>query len=201
MTAEPHLASRYGRLVLALAATTGRANRSAGLTRGSGAQAPRKQGKIGGQQRQPPNRQAGHSPAISGPPAISSPSPPAAYTCTSRSLLSTTHNTTTEHFNVLCPPVTAPATAPSIHRNPLAIFPRSHGASAPRRPHSIPRLGKNITIRPSMHAAAMTDGLSQADSLTEEQVSEFKEAFSLFVSLCAATLHDCRTNSTIGQGR
>lgn len=26
--------------------------------------------------------------------------------------------------------------------------------------------------------------LEQADSLTEEQVSEFKEAFSLFVSLC-----------------
>jgi Ca2+-binding EF-hand superfamily protein len=43
-----------------------------------------------------------------------------------------------------------------------------------------------------MHAAAMTDGLSQADSLTEEQVSEFKEAFSLFVStLSTSPLRQC----------
>lgn len=35
----------------------------------------------------------------------------------------------------------------------------------------------------AMRGRALTDLPSQADSLTEEQVSEFKEAFSLFVSL------------------
>ena len=52
--------------------------------------------------------------------------------------------------------------------------------------HCLPALRCRNLTRPRRPAeCALTP--SQADSLTEEQVSEFKEAFSLFVSLLVIT--------------
>lgn len=85
-------------------------------------------------------------------------------------------------------------------RHPISSYPpsarphtpSSYGAWSPRSPHSIPRPRKHHDrVQPMPPHCA--DRQSQADSLTEEQVSEFKEAFSLFVSSLfdAAAVYCC----------
>lgn len=102
-------------------------------------------------------------------------------------LLFLTHSTTEEEERL--PSSTQPSDplpVPPFARPPTYAA-SSHGTRAPPRtplkqPSAIPRLPKHG--HGPLHAPRrpLLIPSLQADSLTEEQVSEFKEAFSLFVS-------------------